>query len=191
MISGRRRRSISGSGPNGAKAFNAMWQPGTYTSPGRPGKIRAPQAGHGLQHTPHSKCIYCHLVAKIQRARAAGAGFAKRRIECAQHRIPGQRHGPLLLLADQPDGNRAHRQRHNQHVGQLELHAQRILADQVFQLRGTVELGGGDRGCGPSPRLAARPRGARRAFQAGPAARRSTIPCARNRAPGGDWRFAR
>src|SRR5580658_7386036 len=32
------------------------------------------------------------VVAKIQRARAAGAGFAERRIERAQDRVPGERH---------------------------------------------------------------------------------------------------
>src|ERR1022692_4029980 len=84
------------------------------------------------------------VVAKIQRVRAAGAGFAERRIERAQDRVPGERYLALFLLADEPDGNRAHRQRHDQHVRQLELHSQRILANEVFQFRRMVELGGFD-----------------------------------------------
>src|ERR1700685_3859317 len=68
--------------------------------------------------------LSANLIAKIQRAGAAGAGFAERRVERAQYRVPGERYLALFFLADEPDGNRAHRQRDDEHIRQLELHAQ-------------------------------------------------------------------
>src|ERR1035437_2849051 len=84
------------------------------------------------------------VVAQEERVGGGGTTFAPGRFERAELRVPVQLGHAFGLLADEPRGDFAHRQRYGEDVAGLNADSQGILADQVFQFGGAVQLGGGD-----------------------------------------------
>src|SRR3954454_6886983 len=90
---------------------------------------------------PADRAKTVNLVAQEQRMCCASALLAHRRLEPLQNGVPVQRSRTLLFPADQAYGNLPHGEPHREHVREPDIHAERVLAEQVRELGIAVEAG--------------------------------------------------
>src|ERR1035437_3236479 len=83
------------------------------------------------------------VVAQVERVGGGGTSFAPRRFERAKFRVPVELGHAFGFLADEPRRDLPHRKRYGEDVAGLDADFQGVLADQVIQFGGAVQLGGG------------------------------------------------
>ena len=80
------------------------------------------------------------VVAQEERVGGSGATLAPGRFQGAEFRVPVEFGGAFGFLADEPRGDFTHGKRCGQDVAGLDANLQGVLADQVVQFGGAVQL---------------------------------------------------
>src|ERR1019366_8060151 len=83
------------------------------------------------------------VVAEEERVGGSGTTLAPGRFEGAEFRVPVEFGDAFGFFADEPRGDFTHGERYGQDVAGLDANFQGVLADQVIQFGGAVQLGGG------------------------------------------------
>src|ERR1017187_5368868 len=83
------------------------------------------------------------VVAEEERVGGSGTTLAPGRFEGAEFRVPVEFGDAFGFFADEPRGDFTHGERYGQDVAGLDANFQGVLADQVVQFGGAVQLGDG------------------------------------------------
>src|ERR1022692_1676352 len=125
----------------------ALQRPALTPRLARPAEVFA--AGRAWRGAGFAEEMYA-VVAQEERVGGAATTFAPGRFERAEFRVPVEFGDAFGFLADEPRRDFAHGKRHDEDVAGLDADLQRVLADQVLQFGGAVQLGGGDAAALPS-----------------------------------------
>src|ERR1035441_4833817 len=110
-----------------------------------PGRARAAEllaAGRARRGARFAEEVYA-VVAEEERVGGSGTTLAPGRFEGAEFRVPVEFGDAFGFFADEPRGDFTHGERYGQDVAGLDANFQGVLADQVIQFGGAVQLGGG------------------------------------------------